>query len=330
MRDPDSPLRDEEVDRRFAEIVAGLGVTDPGLGVAGADEDAGDTPGAGDPGTEALRPGSTAADDEAETDPQDAGAAAGGDAGRGEAGEDAADTGWTFDGQAPQDQGSDDRAMPDQAHQDEDRRNQAHGDQARDHAHQDEAGQAPDLESRPIPEGAPAPGDADPAHGRSDAGESRGLGGPAQRPDAEDRARGDVDPRPRVNPPPGITPSSGATAPPGAHRRPTRRPGPPRRLDIPVWRGASDTPFDELSDQVEAEDHYDPPPPRPLPPQEDLHFWGIIVGLVGGPLLLLWLVLADPDVARWWTWLAIGMTIGGFVLLVLRNGDDDHHDGAVV
>lgn len=122
-------------------------------------------------------------------------------------------------------------------------------------------------------------------------------------------------PRDAVNPPPVFRPA----------------PPPPRGLDVPVWRGASgDAAYDELLDQIEAEDHYEPPPPRPLPPQEDLHFWGIIIGLVGGPLILLWLVLFRPDVSDLWGWAGAGMTIGGFVLLVLRGDDHDRGDGAVV
>lgn len=124
---------------------------------------------------------------------------------------------------------------------------------------------------------------------------------------------------PTVNPPPVLRPI-------------TPPPPPPPALDVPVWRGAtSDLDYEDLVAQVEAEDHYEPPPPRPLPPQEDLHFWGIIGGLVGGTVLMLWLVIFRPDVADWWTWLAILLIVGGFVLLVLRDSDDDDRgDGAVV
>ena len=102
--------------------------------------------------------------------------------------------------------------------------------------------------------------------------------------------------------------------------------------NVPVWRGAEGPPLDELL-EAEEDARFVPAPPQPLPPQEDLHFWGILVGLVGGPILLLWLVLFRPDVANWWTWLALALTAGGFVLLVLRQppgGDDDNGNGAVV
>lgn len=139
------------------------------------------------------------------------------------------------------------------------------------------------------------------------------------------------DPPPDVpGTPPG--PVIPAVNPPPVLRSITPPAPPPPALDVPVWRGAtSDLDYEDLVAQVEADDHYEPPPPRPLPPQEDLHFWGIIGGLVGGTLLMLWLVIFRPDVADWWTWLAILLIVGGFVLLVLRDSnDDDRGDGAVV
>ena len=70
-----------------------------------------------------------------------------------------------------------------------------------------------------------------------------------------------------------------------------------------------------------------PGPTAPLPRQEDIHFWGIVVGLVVGPLVLLWLVLFRPNVSDWWTIGALLMTVGGFVLLVLRQPRDrDEND----
>lgn len=106
----------------------------------------------------------------------------------------------------------------------------------------------------------------------------------------------------------------------------------------PVWRGADagsppDTAPDEIRDLADDEDeHFEPGPLAPLPPQEDLQFWGIILGLVAGPLMLLWLVLFRRDVSDWWTFLALGLTAGGFVLLVLRQptsrDEDDPDNGA--
>ena len=106
-----------------------------------------------------------------------------------------------------------------------------------------------------------------------------------------------------------------------------------------MWRGATPPP-DAGEEEARAgaelddEDHFEPGPTAPLPPQEDLHFWGIVVGLVAGPLLLLWLVIFRPDVSDWWLLAALGLIVGGFVLLVLRQphsrDEDDPDNGARV
>ena len=116
---------------------------------------------------------------------------------------------------------------------------------------------------------------------------------------------------------------------------------PPPTRPFVVWRGAEQhpepTPQDreggaehaepaELADSGDDE-HFEPFPTAPLPPQEDHQFWGIIVGLVAGPVLLLWLVMFRPDVSDWWTLGALGLTVGGFVLLVLRQPRDRDEDG---
>lgn len=74
------------------------------------------------------------------------------------------------------------------------------------------------------------------------------------------------------------------------------------------------------------------PDPVELPPQEDLHFWGIVVGLVAGPLLLLWALLFGAGHSRWWPWIGAALTLGGFALLVLRQPKDrdEDDDGARV
>jgi len=88
-----------------------------------------------------------------------------------------------------------------------------------------------------------------------------------------------------------------------------------------AWRGH------EVEDD-EDEDHFEPPPVTPLP-AGDLAFWGILAGMGGGPLLLLYLVFFDRY-AVYWILTAIAMFVGGFVLLVSRmpghHGEDD--DGA--
>jgi hypothetical protein len=121
---------------------------------------------------------------------------------------------------------------------------------------------------------------------------------------------------------------------------------PPPTRPFVVWRGAEQPPPAEpaelqsepgpaeLMDLDDEDDHFEPGPTAPLPPQEDLQFWGIIVGLVAGPLILLWLVLFRPNVSDWWTLGALGLTVLGFVLLVMRQphscAEDDPDNGARV
>jgi hypothetical protein len=121
--------------------------------------------------------------------------------------------------------------------------------------------------------------------------------------------------------------------PPKAQPNPVN---PPPTGPFVVWRGADQAPAEDHPEPAEPRDdpdeHFEPGPTAPLPPQEDVQFWGIIAGLVGGPLLLLWLVLFRPSVSGWWTLAALGLTVGGFVLLVLRQpgrrDEDDPDDGA--
>lgn len=81
------------------------------------------------------------------------------------------------------------------------------------------------------------------------------------------------------------------------------------------------------------DDHFEPPSVQ-LPPGEDIGYWGALAGLIGGPLLLLWVVLTTPFYGGWWTLGAILMFFGGFALLVLRQPRDrdpfDNDDGARV
>jgi hypothetical protein len=120
---------------------------------------------------------------------------------------------------------------------------------------------------------------------------------------------------------------------------------PPPNRPFVVWRGAEQpgpAEAEQAPDPVELrglqdeddDEHFEPGPTAPLPPQEDLQFWGIIVGLVAGPLILLWLVLFRPNVSDWWTLGALGLTVMGFVLLVMRQPhdrtEDDPDNGARV
>ena len=143
--------------------------------------------------------------------------------------------------------------------------------------------------------------------------------------------------------------SESTSAQPATGINPPLRPSvnPPPTRPFVVWRGAEQpdpAEAEHAPDPVELRDlrdgdedddeHFEPGPTAPLPPQEDLQFWGIIVGLVAGPLVLLWLVLFRPNVSDWWTLGALGLTIMGFVLLVMRQPhartDDDPDNGARV
>ena len=99
-------------------------------------------------------------------------------------------------------------------------------------------------------------------------------------------------------------------------------PGDPEALPTPqVWRAS------EVDDEYE--EHFEPLPVAPLP-VGDLQFWGIIAGMGGGPLLLLYLMLFNRDAGSHWILGSIAMSVGGFALLVLRLPvqQEDGDDGA--
>lgn len=117
-------------------------------------------------------------------------------------------------------------------------------------------------------------------------------------------------------------------------RRPTPAPPPAEpplpRPGVNVWRGpttwrppedAVDPPVDPTSTRGPGEDEEEDFEPEPviLPPQEDFHFWGIVVGLVGGGLLLLYVALTGASTSSWWFLGAVGLFVGGFALLILRQ-----------
>lgn len=95
------------------------------------------------------------------------------------------------------------------------------------------------------------------------------------------------------------------------------------RQDLPtpqVWRAH------EVDNEYE--EHFEPLPVSPLP-VGDLQFWGIIAGMVGGPLLLLYLVFFNRDANSYWILAAIAISMGGFVMLVSRlPRQDEDDDGA--
>ncbi|MGL4744968.1 MAG: hypothetical protein ACRCXL_11350 [Dermatophilaceae bacterium] len=81
------------------------------------------------------------------------------------------------------------------------------------------------------------------------------------------------------------------------------------------------------------DDHFEPPPVA-LPPQEDLHFWSALVGLVLGPALLLYVAIGRPGHSARWFAAAVLLTLVGFGLLLLRQPRErdpaDPDDGARV
>lgn len=103
-----------------------------------------------------------------------------------------------------------------------------------------------------------------------------------------------------------------------------------------VWRQAP-TPSDDVDEVLEAADpdegHFEPPTLTDLPnAEDDPMFWAIVGGLGGGPLLLIYLLIFDRGGSGWWIATALAMTVVGFVLLVLRGGNerDPFDDGTRV
>ena len=114
-------------------------------------------------------------------------------------------------------------------------------------------------------------------------------------------------------------------APPVTPRSPWVNPSP---LDVVVpssaWRAAEPTDpatqaAAEEAEKALADDEHFEPPEVVLPPQEDLHFWGAVIGLVAGPLMLLWVVFARPSHSTRWFIVSVVVSLLGFGLLVLRQ-----------
>jgi hypothetical protein len=128
-------------------------------------------------------------------------------------------------------------------------------------------------------------------------------------------------------------PGPDSTAPPaGPDRRepsapPVRDPGPATPPPgVNIWRGPTvwlppEGPGSGAAPAPEEDEEQDEFQPEPvvLPPQEDLHFWAIVVGLVGGGLLLLYVALTGVSTSSWWFLGAVALFVGGFALLILRQ-----------
>ena len=113
--------------------------------------------------------------------------------------------------------------------------------------------------------------------------------------------------------------------PPVAPRAPWVNPSP---LDVVVppsaWRAAEEPDAEtaaaaRAAEEALTEDEHFEPPEVVLPPQEDLHFWGAVIGLVAGPLMLLWVVFARPSHSVRWFLVSVLVSLVGFGLLVLRQ-----------
>lgn len=132
-------------------------------------------------------------------------------------------------------------------------------------------------------------------------------------------------------------PTAGETPPVTGETPPTAGDGPPAPppmiLSIPVWRAPTGPSLEEDLLDEDADVTYTPEPVD-LPPGEDVHYWGAVVGLVLGPLLVLYVALARPFHGTLWLLAGLGLLVGGFALLVLRGPRDrdpqDDDNGARV
>lgn len=79
---------------------------------------------------------------------------------------------------------------------------------------------------------------------------------------------------------------------------------------------------DDAFDGTDADDHFVPPEPPPLP-EADTTAKFAWLAVLGGPLLLLLAVLLQWDMTWWISTLGIGGFLGGFATLVMRMRDDD-------
>jgi len=200
--------------------------------------------------------------------------------------------------------------------------------------------EAPD----PLPRHTPT-ADIDADAGATDALDVKDLTGgapteaaPTEAPNATD-ALADPAPEPGPAADPGAPTTAGGSGTPAGS-------GGSDVLDLPiasttahVWRGGpprrddADALLDRVGTDDPDDDHFVPPSEIDLPSAEtDPMFWAIVGGLVGGPLLLLYILFFDRDGSGWWVVTALAMIVVGFVLLVLRGGTerDPFDDGTRV
>ncbi|WPB93758.1 hypothetical protein [Streptomyces malaysiensis] len=85
-----------------------------------------------------------------------------------------------------------------------------------------------------------------------------------------------------------------------------------------------DEPSEDDFDETD-EGHFVPPEPPPLPESDTTSRFAWL-GVLGGPLLLLGVVLFQVEMVWWIATLGVGGFLGGFVTLVLRMKDDDEDE----
>ncbi|MEO7132196.1 MAG: hypothetical protein ABIZ07_12555 [Dermatophilaceae bacterium] len=143
---------------------------------------------------------------------------------------------------------------------------------------------------------------------------------------------------PRPNPAPPADPTSNPATNRAINPAPTFFDG---RLHLPVapttshvWRGSAAADADTSSGGASAsdDDHFVPDEPELPNVEDDPMYWAIVVGLVGGPLLLLYVLIFDRGGSSWWLITGATMTVTGFVMLVLRGSGhrDPFDDGTRV
>lgn len=86
-------------------------------------------------------------------------------------------------------------------------------------------------------------------------------------------------------------------------------------------------------DVLDQLDHYEPEPPGPLPKFSRATRISLI-GVIGGPILLVLMAITNLDPTGFGTWLGLGGFVAGLVGLLMRTKDDNDEEppdgGAVV
>lgn len=142
------------------------------------------------------------------------------------------------------------------------------------------------------------------------------VAGYGEEPDAADPAAGEETPE-TEGPEAGENPPAAEARPPAAQDEPA-----PRLRTYTVY-SAGTGPRD-WQRPAEDDEHFVPPEPPPLPETDTTTKFGWL-GALGGPLLLLAVILFRIDVTWWLLTLGVGGFVGGCLTLAtrLRPGDED-------